>query len=49
MFLIGIAGLGGLTGLLSSRIKTLQRSIKRETNRMSEVITEAWRQLIGER
>jgi ATP-binding cassette, subfamily B, bacterial len=45
VFLIGIAGLGGLTGLLSSRIKTLQRSIKRETNRMSGVITEALRNI----
>jgi ATP-binding cassette, subfamily B, bacterial len=45
VFIIGIAGLGGLTGLLSSRIKTLQRSIKRETNRMSGVITEALRNI----
>jgi ATP-binding cassette subfamily B protein len=45
VFLVGIAGLGGLTGLLSSRIKTLQRSIKRETNRMSGVITEALRNI----
>ena len=45
VFLIGILGLGGLTGLLSSRIKTLQRSIKRETNRMSGVITESLRNI----
>ena len=45
VFVIGILGLGGLTGLLSSRIKTLQRSIKRETNRMSGVITESLRNI----
>ena len=45
VFVIGILGLGGLTGLLSSRIKTLQRSIKRETNRMFGVITEALRNI----
>lgn len=45
VFLVGILGLGGLTGLLSSRIKTLQRSIKRETNRMSGVITESLRNI----
>jgi ATP-binding cassette subfamily B protein len=45
VFLVGIAGLGGLTGLLSGRIKTLQRSIKRETNRMSGVITESLRNI----
>jgi ATP-binding cassette, subfamily B, bacterial len=45
VFLIGILVLGGLTGLLSSRIKTLQRSINRETNRMSGVITESLRNI----
>jgi ATP-binding cassette, subfamily B, bacterial len=45
VFLIGIAGLGGLTGLLSARIRTVQRSIRRETNRMSGVITEALRNI----
>jgi ATP-binding cassette subfamily B protein len=45
VFIIGILGLGGLTGLLSGRIKTLQRSIKRETNRMSGVITESLRNI----
>ena len=35
VFLIGILVLGGLTGLLSNKIKALQRSINRETNRMS--------------
>lgn len=45
VFLIGILVLGGLTGLLSSRIKGLQRSIKSETNRMSGVITESLRNI----
>jgi ATP-binding cassette subfamily B protein len=45
VFLVGIAGLGGLTGLLSARIRTVQRSIRRETNRMSGVITEALRNI----
>jgi ATP-binding cassette subfamily B protein len=45
VFVIGIAGLGGLTGLLSARIRTVQRSIRRETNRMSGVITEALRNI----
>lgn len=45
VFLIGILVLGGLTGLLSSKIKALQRSINRETNRMSGVITESLRNI----
>ncbi len=45
VFLIGILVLGGFTGLLSNRIKTLQRSINRETNRMSGVITESLRNI----
>ncbi|HEV7764627.1 MAG TPA: ABC transporter ATP-binding protein, partial [Thermoanaerobaculia bacterium] len=45
VFVIGILFLGGLTGLLSSRIKALQRSIKSETNRMSGVITESLRNI----
>jgi ATP-binding cassette subfamily B protein len=45
VFLVGIAGLGGLTGMLSGRIRTVQRSIRRETNRMSGVITEALRNI----
>ncbi len=45
VFLIGILVLGGLTGLLSNKIKTLQRSINRETNRMSGVITESLRNI----
>ncbi len=33
VFVIGVLVLGGLTGLLSKKIKTLQRSINRETTR----------------
>ncbi len=45
VFVIGILVLGSLTGLLSKRIKTIQRSINRETNRMSGVITESLRNI----
>ena len=45
VFVIGIVVLGGLTGLLSNKIKTLQRSINRETNKMSGVITESLRNI----
>ncbi len=45
VFVIGILVLGSLTGLLSKRIKTTQRSINRETNRMSGVITESLRNI----
>ena len=45
VFLIGILVLGGLTGLLSKKIKQLQRSINRETNQMSGAITESLRNI----
>jgi len=45
IFVIGILVLGGLTGLLSNKIKTLQRSINRQTNKMSGVITESLRNI----
>jgi len=45
VFVIGILFLGSLTGLLSKRIKTTQRSINRETNKMSGVITESLRNI----
>lgn len=45
VFIVGIILLGGLTGLLSKKIKTVQRSINRETNRMSGVITESLRNI----
>lgn len=45
VFLIGVLLLGGLTGLLSKQIKTTQRSINRETARLSGVITESLRNI----
>ncbi len=45
VFLIGIVVLGSLTGLLSRKIKTTQRAINRETNKMSGVITESLRNI----
>jgi ATP-binding cassette subfamily B protein len=45
VFLIGILVLGSLTGLLSKKIKTVQRSINRETYSMSGVITESLRNI----
>ena len=45
VFVVGILVLGSLTGLLSKKIKTVQRSINRETNRMSGVITESLRNI----
>ena len=41
VFLIGIGVLGALTGLLSKKIKTVQRSINRETYRLSGGISES--------
>ncbi|MET0393485.1 MAG: ABC transporter ATP-binding protein [Chitinophagaceae bacterium] len=45
VFVIGILVLGSLTGLLSKKIKTVQRSINRETNYLSGVITESLRNI----
>ncbi len=45
VFLIGVLFLGGLTGLLSKKIKTIQRSINRETNEQAGLITEALRNI----
>jgi len=45
VFLIGIGVLGALTGLLSKKIKTVQRSINRETYLLSGVITESLRNI----
>lgn len=45
VFLIGILLLGSLTGLLSKKIKTVQRSINRETNKMAGIITESLRNI----
>lgn len=45
VFVIGILVLGSLTGLLSRKIKTVQRTINRETNKMSGIITESLRNI----
>ncbi len=45
IFVIGIVVLGALTGLLSTKLKTTQRAINRETNQMSGVITESLRNI----
>lgn len=45
VFLIGVLFLGGLTGLLSRKIKTTQRSINRETNIQAGLITESLRNI----
>ncbi|QEC53426.1 ATP-binding cassette subfamily B protein [Anseongella ginsenosidimutans] len=45
VFVVGILLLGSLTGLLSKKIKTVQRSINRETNKMAGVITESLRNI----
>ncbi|WP_449416854.1 ABC transporter ATP-binding protein [Phormidium nigroviride] len=41
VFVVGVLGLGGLTGLLSQKIKGQQRSIMRETSKSSGFITES--------
>ncbi|WP_118195993.1 ABC transporter ATP-binding protein [Albibacterium indicum] len=45
VFVIGILLLGSLTGMLSKKIKTVQRTINRETNKMAGVITESLRNI----
>ncbi len=45
VFAVGVLFLGGLTGLLSRRIKTVQRSIFRENAKMSGSITESLRNI----
>jgi ATP-binding cassette, subfamily B, bacterial len=45
VFGIGVVVLGGLTGLLSQKIKAVQRSIVRETARLSGTITESLRNI----
>ncbi len=45
VFVIGILLLGSLTGLLSKKIKTVQRSINKKTNQMAGVITESLRNI----
>ncbi len=45
VFAIGIGVLGSLTGLLSKKIRTVQRSINRETGKQAGVITESLRNI----
>ncbi|MEJ0102485.1 MAG: ABC transporter ATP-binding protein [Bacteroidota bacterium] len=45
VFLIGVVLLGGLTSLLSKKIKTIQRTVVKQTNRMSGAITESLRNI----
>ncbi|HOC42671.1 MAG TPA: ABC transporter ATP-binding protein [Thermoanaerobaculales bacterium] len=45
VFAIGVVVLGGITGTLSRKIKTVQRSIVRETARLSGTITESLRNI----
>jgi len=45
VFFIGIIVLGSLTGLLSKRIKTVQRSINRQTDAQAGIITESLRNI----
>ena len=45
VFVIGVLLLGGLTGLLSQKIKKIQRSIFRENAKMSGSITESLRNI----
>lgn len=45
VFFVGIVMLGSLTGLLSRKIKTVQRSINRQTTAQAGVITESLRNI----
>jgi ATP-binding cassette subfamily B protein len=45
VFMIGVLLLGGLAGLLTRKIKTVQRSINRETNTQAGLITESLRNI----
>jgi len=45
VFFIGIVLLGSLTGLISKRIKGIQRSINRQTDKQAGVITESLRNI----
>lgn len=45
VFFVGIVLLGSLTGLLSQRIKTIQRSINRQTDAQAGIITESLRNI----
>ena len=45
VFLTGVIVLGGLTSVLSRKIKSVQRSVVHETNKMSGAITESLRNI----
>lgn len=45
VFFVGVVVLGSLTGMLSKKIKTVQRSINRQTNAQAGVITESLRNI----
>jgi ATP-binding cassette subfamily B protein len=45
VFFVGIVVLGSLTGLLSKKIKTVQRSINRQTDAQAGIITESLRNI----
>jgi ATP-binding cassette subfamily B protein len=45
VFVVGVLVLGGLTGLLSQKMKSVQRQIFRETAKMSGTITESLRNI----
>ncbi len=45
VFIVGVGVLGGLTGLLSRRIRTLQRSIVRQGSKLQGVIVESLRNI----
>ncbi|RPD39373.1 ABC transporter ATP-binding protein [Chitinophaga barathri] len=45
VFVIGILVLGGLTGMLSKKMKSVQRAINRETLQLSGAITESLRNI----
>jgi ATP-binding cassette subfamily B protein len=45
VFFVGVLLLGALTGLVSKRIKSIQRSINKQTDRQAGVITESLRNI----
>ncbi|SEI37644.1 ATP-binding cassette, subfamily B [Dyadobacter koreensis] len=45
VFLVGVLVLGSLTGLLSKKIKSIQRSINKQTNAQAGIITESLRNI----
>ncbi|MCF2444053.1 ABC transporter ATP-binding protein/permease [Dyadobacter sp. CY345] len=45
VFIVGVVVLGSLTGLLSKKIKSIQRSINKQTNAQAGIITESLRNI----